>query len=61
MNSDCVLFLVFNSVWAKNSVTIKCVRHGWVRAYHFETRTTKVFLFMGQTRYHAPDENSCLF
>ena len=28
----------------QNSVTIKRVGHGWVRAYHFETRTIKVFL-----------------
>ena len=28
----------------QNSVTIKRVGHGWVRAFHFETRTIKVFL-----------------
>ena len=29
---------------AQNSATIERVGHGWVRAYHFETRTIKVFL-----------------
>ena len=28
----------------QNSATIKRVGHGWVRAFHFETRTIKVFL-----------------
>ena len=28
----------------QNSVTIKRDGHGWMRAYHFETRTIKVFL-----------------
>ena len=28
----------------QNSATIERVGHGWVRTYHFETRTIKVFL-----------------
>ena len=38
----------------QNSVTIKCVGHGWVRAYHFETRTVKVFLSLWDKHASMP-------
>ena len=47
-----------------NSVTIKCVGHGWVCTYHIETRTTKEFIlyeFIPLTHYYAPGEINCLF
>ena len=40
VKSDCVQ----TAISTRHSVTIKRVGHGWVRAYHFETRTIKVFL-----------------